>query len=98
MKFWFTINEPNMQVILSYRLGRHPPAHCSQPFGNCSQGNSEEEPFIAAHNLILSHATAVDIYRTKYQVVTLKPILDRNPAFFSHQFQGLAATINILQC
>ncbi|KAK9227199.1 hypothetical protein WN943_012248 [Citrus x changshan-huyou] len=67
VKFWFTINEPNMQVILSYRLGRHPPAHCSQPFGNCSRGNSEEEPFIAAHNLILSHATAVDIYRTKYQ-------------------------------
>ena len=75
MKYWFTINEPNMQVTLSYRLGCHPPAHCSQPFGNCSQGNSEEEPFIAAHNLILSHATAVDIYRTKYQVVTLKPIL-----------------------
>ncbi|KAL9452745.1 hypothetical protein AB3S75_008522 [Citrus x aurantiifolia] len=67
VKYWFTINEPNMQVNLSYRLGGHPPAHCSQPFGNCSQGNSEEEPFIAAHNLILSHATAVDIYRTKYQ-------------------------------
>ncbi|KAJ6925549.1 beta-glucosidase 46-like isoform X1 [Populus alba x Populus x berolinensis] len=37
------------------------------PFGNCTHGDSEKEPFIAAHNMILAHATAVGVYRTKYQ-------------------------------
>jgi hypothetical protein len=37
---------------------------------NCKEGNSEKEPFVAAHNIILSHAAAVDIYRTKYQVMS----------------------------
>ncbi|XP_031264934.1 beta-glucosidase 46-like isoform X1 [Pistacia vera] len=67
VKYWVTFNEPNYQVILGYRLGEYPPSHCSRPFGNCSRGNSEMEPFIAAHNVILSHATAVHKYRTKYQ-------------------------------
>jgi len=35
----------------------------------CSEGDSEKEPFIAAHNVILSHAAAVDIHRTKCQVL-----------------------------
>ncbi|KAF7840653.1 glucose-6-phosphate/phosphate translocator 2, chloroplastic [Senna tora] len=30
-------------------------------------GNSESEPFLAAHNIILSHAAAVNLYRTKFQ-------------------------------
>jgi beta-glucosidase len=37
------------------------------PYGNCTHGNSETEPFIAAHNMILAHAKAIQIYRTKYQ-------------------------------
>ncbi|KFK40643.1 hypothetical protein AALP_AA2G023200 [Arabis alpina] len=64
---WITINEPNQQIIGSYIKGTFPPARCSMPYGNCSQGNSETEPFIAAHNMILAHAKAVQIYRTKYQ-------------------------------
>ncbi|XP_065878221.1 beta-glucosidase 46-like isoform X2 [Euphorbia lathyris] len=67
VKFWTTFNEPNLQVTFGYRLGYFPPSRCSGPFGNCTRGNSEKEPFVAAHNMILSHATAVDIYRTKYQ-------------------------------
>lgn len=68
VKYWATFNEPNLQVILGYRTGVYPPSQCSTPFGNCTQGDSEKEPLVAAHNIILSHATAVDIYRTKYQV------------------------------
>lgn len=82
VKYWVTFNEPNYEVILGYRSGSHPPSRCSQPFGNCSLGNSEEEPFIAAHNIILSHATAVHIYRTKYQVLVLK-YTKINTAFFT---------------
>ncbi|KAK2973013.1 hypothetical protein RJ640_005556, partial [Escallonia rubra] len=45
-------------------------SQCTSPFGNCINGDSEKEPFVAAHNVILSHALAVDLYRTKYQVQT----------------------------
>ncbi|GMN49847.1 hypothetical protein TIFTF001_019012 [Ficus carica] len=67
VKYWVTFNEPNIQAIYGYRSGKFPPSRCSRPFGNCPEGDSEKEPFIAAHNIILSHASAVDIYRTKYQ-------------------------------
>ncbi|PQQ09828.1 hypothetical protein Pyn_27695 [Prunus yedoensis var. nudiflora] len=68
VKYWVTFNEPNVVVIRGYRSGTYPPSRCSSPFGNCTSGNSEKEPFIAAHNIILSHAAAVNIYRTQYQV------------------------------
>lgn len=68
VKHWSTLNEPNQQIILSYLKGTFPPSRCSLPYGNCSQGNSETEPFTAAHNAILAHAKAVQLYRTKYQV------------------------------
>ncbi|XP_054777314.1 beta-glucosidase 46-like isoform X2 [Prosopis cineraria] len=67
VKHWTTFNEPNLQVSFSYRSGNFPPSRCSKPFGDCIEGDSESEPFVAAHNIILSHAAAVDIYRTKYQ-------------------------------
>ncbi|CAL1372624.1 unnamed protein product [Linum trigynum] len=65
--YWSTFNEPNFQVTFGYRDGTFPPSRCSGHFGNCTAGDSETEPFIAAHNIILSHAAAVDVYRTKYQ-------------------------------
>ncbi|RAL39479.1 hypothetical protein DM860_003012 [Cuscuta australis] len=67
VKHWVTFNEPNMFIPLGYRSGDYPPNRCSKPFGNCSQGDSEKEPFLAGHNVILAHAAAVNIYRTKYQ-------------------------------
>lgn len=68
VKYWVTFNEPNVQVIRGYRKGTYPPSRCSSSFGNCSSGDSEREPFVAAHNIILSHAAAVNTYRSKYQV------------------------------
>ncbi|KAF3451692.1 hypothetical protein FNV43_RR07788 [Rhamnella rubrinervis] len=67
VKHWVTFNEPNIQAANGYRNGKYPPGRCSGQFGNCTDGDSENEPFIAAHNMILSHAAAVHIYRTKYQ-------------------------------
>ncbi|KEH36808.1 glycoside hydrolase family 1 protein [Medicago truncatula] len=67
VKYWVTFNEPNVAVICGYRTGLYPPSRCSDSFGNCSYGNSEREPFIAASNIILSHLAAVDVYRAKYQ-------------------------------
>ncbi|XP_030487687.2 beta-glucosidase 46 [Cannabis sativa] len=69
VKYWATFNEPNVAVIRGYRSGIFPPCRCSASFGNCTNGDSEKEPLIAAHNVILSHAAAVDLYRTKYQKI-----------------------------
>ncbi|KAI5605495.1 hypothetical protein BDE02_01G356100 [Populus trichocarpa] len=68
IKNWITMNEPNLLVDMSYIRGRYPPAHCSPPFGNCSAGNSDIEPPIAMHNMILGHAKAVKLYREHFQL------------------------------
>ncbi|XP_031407327.1 beta-glucosidase 18-like isoform X2 [Punica granatum] len=67
VQYWTTFNEPNVFVYDGYLSGTYPPARCSQPFGNCSAGDSALEPYIATHNVVLSHATAAEIYRNKYQ-------------------------------
>ncbi|XP_047063882.1 probable inactive beta-glucosidase 14 [Lolium rigidum] len=67
VKFWVTMNQPNLLAKFAYMDGWFPPSRCSKPFGNCAFGNSSKEPYIAAHNMILSHANAVSIYRNNYQ-------------------------------
>ncbi|CAN6249349.1 unnamed protein product [Urochloa humidicola] len=67
VKYWATFNEPNVAVRKGYTLGTYPPARCSPPFGSCSGGDSEAEPYVATHNVILAHATAVEIYKRKYE-------------------------------
>lgn len=68
--FWTTINEANILSISAYDNGAFPPGRCSYPFGvfNCTAGNSTVEPYIAMHNVLLAHAAAAELYRTKYQV------------------------------
>ncbi|KAM0949327.1 putative beta-glucosidase [Dioscorea sansibarensis] len=67
VKHWSTFNEPNQLVNFGFILGGFPPEYCSKPFGNCSSGDSITEPFIAAHNIILSHAIATQIYKRSYR-------------------------------
>nr|AEX13814.1 beta-glucosidase [Musa acuminata AAA Group] len=69
VKHWITINEPNIDPVLGHDFGIFAPGRCSYPFGlNCTKGNSSSEPYIAAHNLLLSHASAAALYKEKYQV------------------------------
>ncbi|KAJ1697889.1 hypothetical protein LUZ63_006401 [Rhynchospora breviuscula] len=63
VKNWMTFNEPRVVAALGYDDGKFAPGRCT----NCSAGNSATEPYIVAHNLILSHAAAVQRYRNKYQ-------------------------------
>ncbi|XP_022877573.1 beta-glucosidase 18-like isoform X4 [Olea europaea var. sylvestris] len=67
VKYWCTINEPNLFSEFAYERGTYPPAHCSPPFGNCSTGNSDVEPLIAVHNMLLGHAKTVKIYRERFK-------------------------------
>ncbi|KAH7516045.1 hypothetical protein FEM48_Zijuj10G0092800 [Ziziphus jujuba var. spinosa] len=67
VKNWFTFNEPRVIADLGYGNGINPPSRCSKAYGNCTAGNSGTEPYIVAHHLILSHATAAQRYHGKYQ-------------------------------
>lgn len=75
MKNWFTFNEPRVAAALGYDTGVNAPARCSEPFGDCTEGNSATEPYIVTHHLILSHAGAVQRYRRKYQVRDLRTMV-----------------------
>ena len=68
VKFWITVNEPNYFSNDGYATGYRAPGRCSKYIGNCSEGNSATEPYLVVHHLILAHATAVKLYRDKYQV------------------------------
>ncbi|XP_022960187.1 vicianin hydrolase-like [Cucurbita moschata] len=67
VKYWTTLNEPYSFSAFGYNSGTFAPGRCSNYVGNCTAGNSGTEPYIVAHNLLLSHAAAVKVYRTKYQ-------------------------------
>ncbi|CAI0375499.1 unnamed protein product [Linum tenue] len=67
VKNWTTINEPRPIASLGYDVGSFAPGRCSKAIFNCSAGDSATEPYIVSHNLLLAHAAAVHIYRTKYQ-------------------------------
>ncbi|MEO1260959.1 MAG: GH1 family beta-glucosidase [Bacteroidota bacterium] len=56
VKNWITLNEPWVVSILGYGQGHFAPGR-----------KSNEEPYLAAHHLILAHAYAVQLYRKKYQ-------------------------------
>ncbi|MQL85355.1 hypothetical protein Taro_017865 [Colocasia esculenta] len=68
VKHWITFNEPHTFSIQGYDVGLHAPGRCSILLHLfCRGGNSATEPYIVAHNVLLSHATAAYIYRTKYK-------------------------------
>lgn len=68
--YWTTINEPNIASIGGFDEGIVPPKRCSPPFGfNCTKGNSTVEPYLAAHHMLLAHASTARLYKKKYQVL-----------------------------
>lgn len=70
MKYWITLNEPWTLSKYGYAEGWSAPGRCSAwQNKNCTGGDSATEPYIVAHNQLLAHAAAVNIYRTKYQVL-----------------------------
>ncbi|XP_059069115.1 beta-glucosidase 12-like [Cryptomeria japonica] len=67
VKHWITLNEPYNYAYGGYDVGLTPPGRHSSSNGSSSTGNSATEPYIVTHNLLLSHAAAVRVYKTKYQ-------------------------------
>lgn len=69
VKHWITFNEPHTFTIQGYDVGLQAPGRCSILLHLfCRAGNSATEPYIVAHNALLTHAKVVDIYRKKYKV------------------------------
>lgn len=64
-----TFNEVNLYTEFAYERAVFPPLRCSPPFGDCASGNSDVEPLIAAHNMLLAHAGAAKLYRERFKVI-----------------------------
>ncbi|GLJ47730.1 hypothetical protein SUGI_1008070 [Cryptomeria japonica] len=67
VKHWITLNEPYSYAYAGYDVGLIAPGRHSSSNGSSSTGNSATEPYIVGHNLLLSHAAAVRVYKSKYQ-------------------------------
>ncbi|KAH1214579.1 Hydroxyisourate hydrolase [Glycine max] len=69
VQYWTTVNEPNAFALGGYDQGTSPPQRCSPPFctTNSTRGNSTYEPYLAVHHILLSHSSAVRLYRRKYR-------------------------------
>ncbi|KAG7551947.1 Glycoside hydrolase family 1 [Arabidopsis thaliana x Arabidopsis arenosa] len=68
VKNWITINQLYTVPTRGYALGTDAPGRCSPKIDErCPGGNSSTEPYLVAHNQLLAHAAAVDVYRTKHK-------------------------------
>eukprot|EP01083_Nonionella_stella_P147580 465873_1 len=64
VKRWVTFNEPWTFCVGGYDSGYHAPGRCSNR-EYCAVGNSSTEPYQCTHNVLLSHAAAVKLFREK---------------------------------
>ncbi|KAJ4906516.1 Beta-glucosidase 8 [Raphanus sativus] len=69
VKFWSTINEPNMLALVNYGVGFLSQTNCTPPFEmvNCTKGNTSTEPYIVLHNMLLAHASTARLYKQNYK-------------------------------
>ncbi|GMP91388.1 hypothetical protein CsSME_00042112 [Camellia sinensis var. sinensis] len=68
VKHWITLNEPWAYSMNGYAVGSFAPGRCSSWLQlNCIGGDSSTEPYIVSHHELLAHATAVNLYKLKYQ-------------------------------
>ncbi|KAJ7157223.1 beta-glucosidase 1B [Mycena filopes] len=66
VKYWLTMNEPWCVSILGYGRGVFAPGRSSDRTRS-PEGDSSTEPWIVGHNVILSHARAVKLYREQFK-------------------------------
>ncbi|XP_051122318.1 beta-glucosidase 6-like [Andrographis paniculata] len=66
VKHWITFNEPHTFAVEGYDAGIQAPSRCSTRL-ICGAGDSSTEPYIVGHNVLLTHAAVVDLYRKKYE-------------------------------
>ncbi|XP_009418476.2 beta-glucosidase 25 [Musa acuminata AAA Group] len=68
VKHWITFNEPHGFSIQGYDTGLQAPGRCSILIHMlCRRGKSSIEPYIVAHNILLSHAAAFHTYKLNFK-------------------------------
>lgn len=76
VKNWVTFNEPWVFSRAGYDEGKKAPGRCSKYQNEfCEDGRSGYEAYLVSHNLLISHAEAVYIFRNKYKKVYYHKIL-----------------------
>lgn len=73
VKHWITFNEPHGFALQGYDTGLQAPGRCSI-LGHlfCKAGKSSVEPYVVAHNILLSHAAAYHSYQINFKVLFIK--------------------------
>jgi len=67
VKHWITFNEPWCSTILGYNTGYFAPGRTSDRSKN-KVGDSSREAWIAGHNILVAHGSAVKAYRDDFKV------------------------------
>jgi beta-glucosidase len=72
VKHWITLNEPFMFSVNGYDTGTLAPGRIStlENYPGQPKISGATEVYIVTHHLLLAHATAVKVYKEKYQVCT----------------------------
>lgn len=65
VSIWSTFNEPWTFCVEGYGSGVHAPGRCSNRTFCPNGGNSSTEPYLCSHNVLLSHAYTVELFRNK---------------------------------
>ncbi|KAF3529419.1 hypothetical protein DY000_02042101 [Brassica cretica] len=86
VKNWITFNEPWVFSRSGYDVGKKAPGRCSpyiKDFGHlCQDGRSGFEAYVVSHNLLVSHAEAVDAFRKCEKCKGGKIGIAHSPAWF----------------
>ena len=88
VKHWVTFNEIHMFSIKWRNIG------CDDD--GCGGGNSKTWAYTTAHHMLLSHAAAVDSYRTKFQVLKPRILNPNSPQPNNSTY--LNVLLNCLKC
>ncbi|XP_028551772.1 putative beta-glucosidase 41 [Dendrobium catenatum] len=68
VKHWITFNEPHGFSLQGYDFGIQAPGRCSLLHHiMCRKGDSLTEPYMVAHNILLSHAAAYHAYKLHFK-------------------------------
>ncbi|KAB5520202.1 hypothetical protein DKX38_024521 [Salix brachista] len=91
VKHWITLNEPFMFSVNGYDTGTVAPGRVSslENYPGQPKISGATEVYIVTHHLLLAHATAVKVYKEKYQVRKSYKSVARLIAHFTKAFSVL---------
>ncbi|CAI0375778.1 unnamed protein product [Linum tenue] len=103
IKHWVAINEPHTLSRGGFAVGDLAPGRCSGNARNwtCDVGNSGTEPYIAAHNQLLAHAAAVQLFmdpitKGDYPESMKQNLGNRLPRFTNEESELLKGSFDFL--